>query len=221
MDSSRPKKRSGKFTASDASFPTADGERPASFDEGAQRYRSSQEIPGEALLTSMDQMVASAHAVIQANAGSHEIDPDSAAGFAWRVISGSGELRWRIMNSSVQPPDAVLLANDTMNLALLHHAMVIEFVEGDGIRSWRELIEQRRDAGREGAKARKRQARANRTAWQQDADQIWAREPGLSKAHVAAKLYNRYKRQFSVNTIRQAIKKSDIEQCSPSASDVT
>lgn len=221
VQSSRGTKRAGKFKASYASSPTADGERPVSFDDGAQRYRSSQENPGEALLTSIDQMVATAHAVIQANAGFDDIDPDSAKAFAWRVIGRSGELRSRIMNASVELPDAVGLANDTMHLALLHHAMVIEFVEGKGIGSWSELIEQRRDGARKSAKVRLGKARAHRTVWQREANQIWARNPNLSKNQVADKVHQKLKSQFSVHTIRQAIKKSDIKQCSPSASGVT
>lgn len=221
MSAREPKRRAGRFAASEFSFPAPDGEQPATFDEGAQRVRSSKENPGEALLTSIDKMAESAHDVIQDFAGTDQSIPDSAAGFAWRVIGASSELKWRIMNADIVAPDGLALANDVMNLAIAHHAMMTEFVDGNGIGSWRDLTENRRAAARESAKGRQREARYNHARWQCDADQIWAREPYLRKTHVAAKLEKLYKGRFSAHTIRQAIKKSDIEQCSPSAADVT
>lgn len=217
----KTERRAGRFTASHGSTPTFAGEVPlGSFEEGARLFRQAADQPGQALLTTLDEIVDATHAM-QTRLGGDFLDSNSAASFALRIQSAAGSLRWRVMNAEVDPPDPILLANDAMNLARLFHAMSIEFGEGHHIGSWREMGEHQRQGGAATARRRRRESRARHRVWQRDARALWTDKPSRSANEVAKILSKRYGASSpfsaSANTIRLALQKPDGEQSKPSA----
>lgn len=214
-------KRAGRFTASDGSTPTFAGEVPlGSFEEGAALFRQAANQPGQALLDTLDEIIDATHEM-QKRLGGDFLDSNSAASFALRIQSAAGSVGWRVMNAGVDPPDAIMLANDVMNLARLFHAMSIEFGEGHSIGSWREMNDHQRQGGSATARRRRRESRVRHRAWQNDARALWADKPSRSANEVARILSKRYGPDSpfsaSANTIRLALQKPDGEQSKPSA----
>lgn len=219
-------KRTGNFSASEWSTPSFTSERPKSFEEATQDRLLARANPGEVLLRQIDQIVENAQDALSSVPGPADLnDPDSQAAFAFRLFGLAGQMKSAIMNAAIDPPDAIELARDAMALAAMHHALIIEFVEGERIAGWRSLVVDRREAALAGSAARKQHAVREHARWQRDAEQIWGEHPTKSKSEVARILAQRYRRSSkdvaSENTIRQALKKPAAEQCSPSKLDGT
>lgn len=143
--------------------------------------------------------------------GQREHAPDSPVGFAARVIEIVEGLRHRLRDAAERGSyEEVRSINEALLLREASLALSLEFVEGPDIASSRARREVQQEGGRTRGSQVSGEAAARHEVWQAAADEIWARNPKLTKQAVARAIQTlpaASEHPGALNTIRSIIVK--------------